>query len=263
VTLYDLIPAVYWSDYLAGPARAPERRAYRRFLERVASADANIAISHETADDARRLLDVDPARIHVVPLACPQAPRPEGRTPAEPYVLFAGGLEPHKNAALLIDAMAAVRTDVRLVMAGAWSKRRLGRLQRRARKAGSAGRIDWLGHVSASHLAALRQNAAAVLVPSKKEGFGLPVLEAMAAGTPVVASDTPALREVGAEAAVYLSPTEAQPWAAHIDEITSDPTLSARMRESGQRRSEQFSWTSTARGTRAVYDATQELLNAA
>ncbi len=262
VTLYDLIPALYWNEYLGGAGRTPERRAYRRFLERVASADAIIAISRETAGDATRLLDFDPTRIHVVPLACPPGVAAEGATPPAPYVLFAGGLEPHKNAALLIDAMATVRTGVRLVMVGAWSKRRLARLQRRARKAGSAGRIDWRGHVTPGSLAALRRDAAAVLVPSKKEGFGLPVLEAMSVGTPVIASDTPALREVGADAAIYLSPDDPAPWTIRIDEIAETSALRDSMGASGRVRAQAFSWRATAQSTQAVYDATQEHLAA-
>jgi len=263
VTLYDLIPAVYWSDYLGGAGRAPERRAYCHFLERVASADAVIAISQETADDATRLLDLDPERIHVVPLACPPQAAAEGSTPSGQYVLYAGGLEPHKNAALLIDAMARVDAGARLVMVGAWSKRRLARLKRRARKSGSAGRIDWLGHVSAGRLSALRREAAAVLVPSRKEGFGLPVLEAMAAGRPVVASDTPAIREVGGDAVTYLPPEDPAPWAAQIDAIAEDAALRRTMSSRGTQRAREFSWRATAEAIRAVYLITQERLDAA
>jgi glycosyltransferase involved in cell wall biosynthesis len=229
----------------------------------VVSADAVIAISQETADDATRLLDLDPRRIHVVPLACPPPSAAEGTTPSGPYVLYAGGLEPHKNAALLIDAMARVGAGPRLVMVGAWSKRRLARLQRRARKTGSAGRIDWLGHVSAGHLSALRRDAAAALVPSLKEGFGLPVLEAMSAGTPAVASDTPAIREVGGDAVTYLPPDDPAAWADQIEAITQDPELRQTMSDRGSLRAREFSWKTTAEATRAVYVTTQKSLAAA
>src|SRR5262249_58342879 len=137
--------------------------------------------------------------------------------------LCAGALEPHKNAALAVQAIALSSGGTRLVMCGTWSSRRLARLRRLAGAVGVADRIELAGLVSDGHLAALRAAAVAVLVPSLKEGFGLPVIEAMAAGTPVLASDTPALREAGGDAARYLPPGDPAAWAAAIDELAGTP----------------------------------------
>ncbi len=95
--------------------------------------------------------------------------------------------------------------------------------------------MAWLGLVDAGRLAALRAGATAVLVPSRKEGFGLPVLEAMQLGVPVLASDTPALREVGGAAARYLSPDDAAGWAAAIDALVADPARAGGRGSAGAR----------------------------
>lgn len=253
VTLYDLIPAIYPEHYLQGVGRLPERRAYHRFLERASSADAVIAISQETAADATRLLDVPYERITVIPLGRSQPVAASGPIPSRPYVLYSGGLEHHKNVPLLIDALSATPSNVSLVATGAWSDRRLARLQRRARQSGVANKIEWRGHVVPGELEALRRGAVAQVVPSLKEGFGLPVLEAMSSGAAVLCSDTPALREVAGDAGRYLPADNAEAWAEAIDEYASSPDLVAGMREPGLTRSRRFSWRASAAATLNVY----------
>jgi glycosyltransferase involved in cell wall biosynthesis len=104
----------------------------------------------------------------------------------------------------------------------------------------------------------------AVLVPSRKEGFGLPVLEAMAAGVPVLAADTPALRETGGEAARYLPVGDPGPWAEAIAELAEDPGGRAAAAEAGRRRAAGFSWERTARElARAYRDAAADAPDAA
>jgi len=129
-----------------------------------------------------------------------------GEVPDAPYILMSGGLEPHKNPWPVISALTLLPEPLRLVMTGPWGGHRLRIVREFAHRAGVLHRVDLLGLVSANELAALRESAQAVVVPSLKEGFGLPVLEAMTAGVPVIASDTPALREVGGDAARYESP---------------------------------------------------------
>jgi glycosyltransferase involved in cell wall biosynthesis len=158
-----------------------------------------------------------------------------------------GGLEPHKNPALPVFALARTRPPLRLVMAGPWSRRRAERLARLATRLGVADRVDLLGFVDAARLAALRAGARALLVPSFKEGFGLPVLEGLAAGVPVVASDTPALREVGGEAARYLPATDVAGWAAAME--GAQPADGA----AGPARAAAFTWARTAGGVRAAW----------
>jgi len=188
-----------------------------------------------TADDAVALAGADPERVRVVPLAAPPTAIPAGEVPADPYILMSGGLEPHKNPWPVISALALLPEPLRLVMTGPWGGRRVRLLRDYANRAGVLDRIDLLGHVPASRLAALREGAVAVVVPSLKEGFGLPVLEAMQAGVPVVASDTPALREVGADAARYEDPFEPTAWADAIARPGRSPR-SGRRRPSAVRR---------------------------
>lgn len=246
VTCHDLIPLAYWPEYLAGAARAGEAALYRHFLRRMRGARLVLAPSRETADDAIRLADVEPGRVRVVPWAAPEAIAPEGPAPEGSYVLFTGAIEPHKNAGLAVEAIAAADPGVRLVMTGPWSPRRAARLRAHAARVGAQGRVEWLGLLPAARLAAVRAGAAAVLVPSRKEGFGLPVLEAMAAGVPVLASDTGALREVGGEAAAYLPVADPGPWARALSELAGDPALRERRAAAGRERARAFSWEATA-----------------
>lgn len=252
VTCFDLIPACF-PEYLAGVGRAPEALAYRHFLRRLREARLVLAPSHETADDLRRLARVDPGRIRVVPLAAPPAPPPVGAPPAGPYVLVTGAIEPHKNASLAVEAIARAAPGVRLLMAGPWSARRAQRLRERAVRTGAGERVAWLGLVDGGRLAAIRAGAAAVLVPSRKEGFGLPVLEAMEAGVPVLASDTPALREVGGAAARYLPPDDPAAWADAIDALVVDAGERTRLGALGRARAAEFSWGATARAVVEAY----------
>ncbi len=255
VTCHDLIPARMHGEYLAGLGRAPEAVAYRHFLRRLAVARLVLVPSTETGSDVEGLLGVPAERIRVVPWAAPAVPPGDGSAPSGPYVLYAGAIEPHKNAPLAIEAIALAEPGVRLVMAGPWSARRTERLRRHAEIVGAAARIDWLGLVTPERLAALREGARAVLVPSRKEGFGLPVLEALSAGVPVLASDTPALREVGGDAATYLPLGQPAVWAAAISAsaLASDPVARAARAEQGRRRAAGFSWERTARATADAY----------
>jgi glycosyltransferase involved in cell wall biosynthesis len=242
VTCHDLIPLAFWAEYLGGAGRSGQAALYRHFLHRLRGARLVLAPSRETADDAVRLAGVAPERVRVVPWGAPAAVAPEGPAPEGPYVLYAGAIEPHKNAGLAVEAIAAARPGIRLVMAGPWSRRRAARLRAHAARVGAEGRVDWLGLLSPGRLAAVRAGAVAVLVPSRKEGFGLPVLEAMAAGVPVLAADTPALREVGGGAAAYLPLADPGPWARAIEALADDPAQ-ARMRgEAGRDRAATFSW---------------------
>jgi glycosyltransferase involved in cell wall biosynthesis len=252
-TCYDLIPAVYRKEYLEGAGRAAEAHAYARFLRRLAQARVVITPSRETADDAVRLAGLDPRRVRVIPLAAPLPVPAAGAVPEGDFVLFAGSLEPHKNPRLAVAALAHAPERVRLAMCGPWSSRRLGRLRRLAVSLGVAHRVVWLGYLPPERLAAVREHALAVLVPSWKEGFGLPVLEAMAAGVPVIASDTPALREAGGAAARYLPLGHPGAWGEAIAELAASPAERRRLGEAGRAQAGRFSWENTARRVHEVY----------
>jgi glycosyltransferase involved in cell wall biosynthesis len=253
---YDLIPACFPGEYLGGPGRAAIAAEYRRQLRRFAQADLVVVNARETVDDLALHTDVPADRVRLVPLAAPTAAAPDGPAPEGPYVLYSGSLEPHKNLPVLIDAIALARRDdpgLRLVLTGPWSPRRLARLQAHADHVGAADGVDWLGHVGAGRLAALRAGALVAAVPSRKEGFGLPVLEAMAGGVPVLASDTPALREVAGDAARHLPVDDPGAWAQAMVALASDEAARAEHIRRGRLRAAEFSWERTARAMRDIY----------
>jgi len=248
-TCYDLIPLHH------PPPNPLQRAAYRRYTHRLQHATHLTAISHATAHALTADLQIPPERITVTPLGLPSAPAPAGETPREPYVLYVNSIEPHKNPRLAIDAIARTTAGIRLVMTGGWSARRLRRLREHAGAVGAGGRIDWLGQVPAARLAALRRDALACLVPSRMEGFGLPLLEALAAGAPSLAADIPALRETGGDAATYLHPDDPDGWARAIEHLASHREEREGIAERGRARATEFTWERTARLTVDAWQA--------
>ncbi len=245
INCHDLIP-------LHRPLRNPlHRHAYSTYLQRLTRAKRIVSVSHATAADLTASLGIPASRIDVVHHGTPDIIAPHGAVPERPYVLYGNSLEAHKNAAMAIDAVART-PDVDLVMTGMWSRRRLEALKRRAATTSAADRIHWLGYVDAAHLAALRRGAVAVLVPSLLEGFGFPVLESLAVGTPALASDIPALREAGGEVATYLPTDDPAAWADAIA-AARDPAERDRVAHEGPAHAAGFSWQRAAAETVASW----------
>ncbi len=176
----------------------------------------------------------------------------------ERYALFVGTLEPRKGLATLLAAWRRLRRAAAsagvslsvpdLVLAGGpgWMDEALGR----SIDAGVAeGWLHRPGYVSGSELAGLYENARLLALPSRYEGFGLPLLEAMAAGTPVVASDLPVFREVAGDAALYAPPGQPDRWAAEIARLLAEPALTARLTERARERVAAFRWEHAAEET--------------
>ncbi len=188
------------------------------------------------------------------------SPRPEAQVAAvldrlgvpSPYILFAGTLEPRKNLKLLIDALPLMRHDIPLVLAG-WSgwgdKAWLERLD----EAGLARRVILSGYVDDEELTCLYSGATALVYPSLYEGFGLPVLEAMACGCPVVCSRTSCLPETAGEAALLVDPHDPEELAGILDRLVESETVRQSLREQGLARAALFTWEKTARQTLAVF----------
>lgn len=165
------------------------------------------------------------------------------------FVLHAGGATKRKNLAALAEAwrrMATSVPDVTLTMCGPPDPRR---------KDLFAGlpRVRWIGHLAQRDVAALMRVAAAVVVPSLYEGFGLPALEGMACGAPVVAADCGALPEVCGDAALLVAPT-ADALAEGIEAVLTDDVLAGRLRAAGPARAEPYTWEHAARATLAAYE---------
>ena len=261
VTLHDLAFLLYPATH------TPASRAYYGATgESVRRAARVIAVSQRTASDAVRLLGVDPARIRVVHEAAapsfsprardalPPLARRLGFDPARPYVLFVGTLEPRKNLPLLLEAFALVRRqiDAQLVLVGArgWLDEPI--LAAHARSGvGDAARF--VGTLDEEDLAVLYSHAGVFGLPSLYEGFGLPVLEAMACGAPVVSSNAGPLPEVAGDAALLLKPEDAAAWADALLDVLTTPPLADGLRTRGFARACTFSWDRAALATRDVY----------
>ncbi len=261
VTVHDLAFMLYPATHTDA-----SRAYYARAARSARRAQRVIAVSRQTAADTVRLLGVDPARLRVVhqapsasfsPRAVEQlAPVAErlGFDPAQPYLLIVGTLEPRKNLTLALEALALLRhhVDVHLFVAGArgWLDESLWQAHARS---GLAEAVRFLGSVGDDDLAVLYSHAAVFLFPSLYEGFGLPPLEAMACGTPVISSNAGPMPEVLGDAALLLPPHEPLVWADTIQRVLADATLGSDLRTRGLARARSFSWQRTAQATRDVY----------
>jgi alpha-1,3-rhamnosyl/mannosyltransferase len=228
---------------------------------------ADVVVTH-TKYVRQRIIDrlnVAPEKVAVVP-AAHAAHFGDVATPAdidaslrahglEPgYILHVGVLEPRKNLPMLMRAHDRLRheygivTPLVLVGPEGWlCQDVLDGVRHRP------GAVRHLGVVAPRDLAYLYAAAAALAVPSLHEGFGLPVLEAMASGCPVVASTGGALPEVAADAAVLVDPSQAEAWAEALSLLVRDSQMARRLRDRGRARAAQFSWTRTAAGMLTLY----------
>jgi alpha-1,3-rhamnosyl/mannosyltransferase len=175
-----------------------------------------------------------------------------------PYVLHVGDLHERRNLVVVVQGLLEARRrldmpSLSLVLAGV--DRGIGnRLEACAADRGAAGAVVRLGAVSEPALHALYRGAAALVYPSRYEGFGLPLVEAMASGTPVLASRAASIPEVAGESAVLLDPDDPQGWSNAIVNVMSDAVLRARLRADGLARAAMFTWERTARITCDVYE---------
>jgi glycosyltransferase involved in cell wall biosynthesis len=167
--------------------------------------------------------------------------------------------DPHKNVERLLDAFARFRqrhpsgAAYRLYVMGAWMGRREQRLHARITRLGLESAVRHLTGVPTRHVAALYSGAQALVFPSLMEGFGLPVLEAMASGTPVIAANGSSLPEITGDAALLVDPYDVEALTEAIWRLAEDAGLRAALIARGQARSRQFSWERLARETVAIY----------
>ena len=263
VTIYDLSFVTHPESHL--PANVEHcLRGTKLAIDR---ADALIAISESARRELIDTMGAPPERIVVTPLASdPHLRRvsdPERLAAVrrryelpERFILFLGAMEPRKNLLRLIEAFAALspalRRETVLVVAGAqgWLN---DSVRERVGQLGLAGSVRFPGYIAGDDVAAVYSLATVFAYPSLWEGFGLPVLEAMACGTPVLTSDVSSLPEVAGDAALFVPPTDVEAIADGLTRLLGDAELRADLCERGLRRAAAFSWERCARETLAVY----------
>jgi glycosyltransferase involved in cell wall biosynthesis len=227
-----------------------DRLVFRAAVPRAARRAARVlAISELTKDDLVELYGIAEEKITVTPLAADSAFGPEGPSPdGDPYALFVGALQPRKEPTTAIEALSLMgEAAPRLVVVGPDKGGRAAAAEAAARLGVP---VELLGHVSQEELAALYRGAACLVFPSRYEGFGLPLLEAMASGTPVVATTGGALPEVAGGAAILVEPGNPVALAGGIERALADHE---RLRVAGLARASRYSWAETARLTLEVY----------
>jgi glycosyltransferase involved in cell wall biosynthesis len=265
VTLHDLI----WLEHrhlirsgLVAPLTRWITHLYGRVAMRYAlgHADRIITVSRHSRSRAVEYFGFDPSRFEVVHHGVahslfPQAPhRLQPSLP--PYFFCLGNSRPYKNLATALRAFAVCaqrRPDLRLTVTGRGDSNE--ELSRLARRLGIGDRVTFTGIVSHEDMVTLMHGAVALVFPSYVEGFGFPVLEAMAAGCPVVASNCPAVTEVAGNAAVLCDPASFEAFAAAMLELLETPEMRLELRSRGVERAAEFTWSRCAKRTLAVYDA--------
>jgi glycosyltransferase involved in cell wall biosynthesis len=218
-------------------------------------AAAILAVSRATADDLLRL-GADPRRVLVSPLGLTPLPPPAAPPPGAPaagtYLLTVGETSPRKDHALVLRALAQLDPALSLVMAGPPASAE-PRLRRLIDELGLASRVVRLQRVGDAELSALYAGALALCFPSVAEGFGLPLVEAMAAGVPVIASDIAVTRELTAGAALLVDGSDVRGWVEAIRTLVSDDHARRELAGAGTARAREFRWEDTAAATEEAY----------
>lgn len=257
---YEFFPENFAHDQLSW------RR--ERIPESVALADAVVTYSAFSARCLRDRLHAPAERLHVIPSGgflpeeLPATPLPSpgshagsdaperphrAQQPRHPFVLYPAADWPHKNHETLLHAFAQLRRSgrpERLVLCGLLGRRR-PQLAALCKELGVADRVDFLGSVPRARLIELYRTAAALAFPSRFEGFGLPLVEAMQLDCPIVASEAEAVAETAGDAALYAS-DDPQSWARQLTRVLSDRELRAELIARGRRRAAVFDWSRTA-----------------
>jgi len=264
VTIHDIIHLLY-------PEFLPNRLAFvyaQRMIRRsLIKSDRVIADSQNTKSDLMDYFEVDGRKIrriypgvaerYLVELDAGEIERQLARFElTRPYLLFVGNPKPHKNLDTVVQAygraLARGGFDADLVCVGGRDGSEF-KIRERARQLGLGDRVRLLGHVDDASLPALYQGASVFLYPTLYEGFGLPVVEAMASGVPVITSHNSALREVAEGYAELVDPLEIDEVAQAIHRCMTDGDRRSSLAELGRRRAKDFRWHRTAEQTLEVY----------
>ncbi len=259
VTVHDVL-------HLAEPRFVPgvHRRAYARLMFAAVARRAThvICVSKHTADELMRHTGLAASRITVVhngvtPLGSGDASLP---VTERPYILAVGNVKPHKNLGVLLDAFAVLRDEIPhdLIIVGRMEGFRTGDAEVIRRAEAMEPRVKLVGEISDEALGTYLSNAGALVFPSLYEGFGLPPLEAMAAGCPVVCSDAASLPEVCGDAALLFDAERPEELVVRLRALLGDPRMADDLRTRGRQRAVEFSWERCAAETRQVLERVLE-----
>lgn len=254
MTVHDLIPLRFSSQM------SPALVAYcRYYLPQVMGQAIHILCnSLATQRDIHEFFGPSATPQTVTPLAYDHRHYRWLDLPRQPYLLYLGRHDPYKNLARLIQAFAqlpAGAADLKLWIGGGGNRRFTPALQAQVEALGLGPRVRFLGYVPEADLPRLINQALALVFPSLWEGFGLPVLEAMACGTPVITSNLAALPEVAGDAALLIDPYQVGELAAAMAAVWQDRQLWQQLHRAGLERAQGFSWAKTGSATAAVLQA--------
>ena len=256
VMVHDLRP-------FSHPERSLQSLYFRRWVPPLLQAARHVLTNSQfTAAEIQRCTGLPAERITVIPLGYAAEHftpgDPQGPIPQQPYLLHVGQAYPHKNLRRLIQAFAQVASahpQLRLVLAGKPHPTETPQLKALAAELGLQQRVEFRAYVPYAELPDLYRGALAFVFPSLWEGFGLPVLEAMACGTPVITSAGSGTEEVAGDAALLVDPADADVIRRALEQLLGSTALRSRMRALGLLRVQEFHWARTA-------DRTSELLRA-
>ncbi len=260
VTLHDLIPLVL-PDHAPRSKKARLMPVFKALMrEVVRRADAILTVSESSRRDVIQHLGANPERVHCTynGVSPRFSPPPGDAGERSPIVLYVGRLDPYKNVPALVEAFARVRDELppkarlRIV---APDDPRYPEARRTVQRLQLGPHVDWVTDASGEQLVEEYRRAAVLVLASKYEGFGLPVVEAMACGTPVICSTTSSLPEVAGTAGWLVRPGDPRALADALVQVVGSPDLRRAMSSAGLAQARHFSWDRCAQDTLVAYDA--------
>lgn len=263
ITIHDLIPLKYPAHFPVG-LRGKLKWVVQKM--RAQAAAAIITDSKSSARDIHEIMEIPEERIHVVPLASATSRTSYAISDKlrklyhlpEKYILYVGDINWNKNVPGLITAFSQIQDSAThlLLVGKVFSDKpnipEFAAVMEAINQSAKKNKIHLLGYVPSHHLGSLYRAATLYCQPSWDEGFGLPVLEAMKAGCPVISSNRGSLKEVGGEAAVYFDP-QSNNWSEALDQLLASSSKRDSLAEAGLEQVKQFSWEKTAKLTHDVY----------
>ncbi|WP_013323523.1 glycosyltransferase family 4 protein [Gloeothece verrucosa] len=248
VMVHDLIPLRFSNPY------SPLTPYFRYYIPQVLQQAGHIVCnSQATAQDIIDFFGISAQKITPIPLAYDATHfRPLNLPkPSQPYFIYLGRPNPYKNLPRLLQAFAQLknRNDYQLWIAGPSDRRYTPKLQTAVEELGLTHQVKFLDYVSYGQLPVILNRALALVFPSLWEGFGLPVLEAMACGVPVITSNLSSLPEVAGDAAILINPDQTHEITAAMTAIANDSQLQSHLSKLSLQRASQFSWAKTGQAT--------------